>query len=433
MRYIKIVSFILLAVASCYVSTAQNENPSNLTSSPYTRYGVGRIAPIGNAATRGMAGVGVAQRTSAYTNMVQPASLTAIDTLTMIFDAGLDVEWARYSEDGTHETDWNAGFAYMSFHFPLWRRTAMSLSLSPYSMVGYDFGATGREGIDSQIVKADTLVWQNTYAGNGGLQRVAAAMAWRALKTQRTSLDVGATFGYIYGTVSHGATAYISSGQAQSTVTTRAFTARGFELGVGVQWQQWLDARRSIVVGATFSPKLHLGVDADIEKYSNTDTMTYTRSIAMHTPLKAGFGVSYNVDRKLFAEFDFSFENWKNAGGLDANFNYKDDYYRNITKFAAGVEYRPSIYDQSYMKTCRYRAGLAVRSSYVEVYGSQSWEYTATLGLGLPVPGRRSILNVALEYSHLAPSKSDLLAEDCLRLTLGMTFNEVMFYRNRLR
>ena len=90
----------LVAVMTAATASAQdsNDNPSNLTSSPYTRYGFGRLGGVGNASTRGMGDVGIALRTNMYTNLYNPASLTAIDTLTMLFDTALDAEWFTMSE-----------------------------------------------------------------------------------------------------------------------------------------------------------------------------------------------------------------------------------------------------------------------------------------------------------------------------------------------
>ena len=415
---------------------AQNENQSNLTGSPYSRYGLGRLGTVGNAATRSMGGLGTALRTSAFTNLANPASLTAIDTLTMIFDIGLNAEWAHFSEDGSHETSWNAGFDYMSFQFPLWNRFAMSMALTPYSAVGYEYGALHSEAIDSQISPNDTLRYTSTYNGMGGLQKISAGLGWTPYRSKRQELNVGADFGFIYGTVSHGGLIYINSGQGQSTIATRSFQARGFDATIGLQYTYRTAPEHLLTLGATFSPKMHLGIDAEVEKYSNTDTLSIRTGHSLGTPLKASAGVTYQIGRKLTAGIDCSFENWADVPGLDANLQKGDGFYQNVTRLAAGLEYQPAVYDQNYFRVCRYRAGLAAKNSYVEVYGSQNWEYTASVGIGFPVgafSGRRSLVNLTLEYTRLQPKSSQMLCEDYVNLSFGFTFNEVMFFRGKLR
>ena len=86
----KLVLSFLMAVLACGSVSVEAQstysNPSNLTSSPYTRYGFGKLGNVGNASTRGMGDAGIATRTNLYTNLFNPASLTAIDTLTMLFE-----------------------------------------------------------------------------------------------------------------------------------------------------------------------------------------------------------------------------------------------------------------------------------------------------------------------------------------------------------
>ncbi len=434
---IKKVSLALLLGVAFTAGRAQNENPSNLTSSPYTRYGMGKLGNVGNVITRGMGGLSQGVRSNAYTNLYNPASLTAIDTLTMIFDLGLEAQYGRYSENGQKASKWDAGFSYFSFHFPLWRNFAGSLSLTPYSMVGYEYGTNDSIPIESQITANDTMTYETYYGGTGGLSRAMASIAWMPLNTRTQSLSVGVNIGYIWGTVSNAGTFLINSGHGHSTFTWRTFTANGMSIDLGVQYTRLLSPTRSFTVGATFSPKIDLDIDAEIEKSNNSDTIAYSLTdMRMATPLKFGVGATFNFDRKWVFGADFSFENWKNVPGLSTNLQKIDDFYKNITKFAAGFEYRPAIIDQNYFKVCRYRAGISAKNSYIEVYGSQNWEYTVSAGVSFPVgqmSNRRSMLNLAIDYTHLAPSKSGLLSENYLGFSLGITFNEVMFFRNRLQ
>ena len=436
-RKIKIllISFVMLLGAIAPVF-AQNENPSNLTNSAYTRYGFGKLGTVGNAATRAMGDLGVVANSNSFTNLANPASLVSIDTLTMLVEAGLNGEWQFSKENGANQSDFNAGFNYLSMHFPLWNRFAGALSLTPYSMVGYYYGMVSKHPIDNPIYKNDTLAYSNTYQGNGGLQKIMASIGWRPVQTKTQSLSIGLSAGYIYGTVTHAGSIEISSSQGLSTYSTRSFTAKGLELTAGLQYKHRISGDRSILFGATFSPKTNIGINADNMEFTSKDTIYVNERFDVGTPAKFGFGASYIIDRKLQVGAEFTMENWQKVAGLSANLEKTDGIYKNIYKFAAGIEYQPSTFNQSYFKTCRYRAGLNVKNSYIETYGSQNTEYTVSAGLGLPVGtlrSRRSVLNLAVEYTHVQPSKSNLLKEEYLNLIVGVTFNEMMFFRNKLR
>ena len=433
----KVVISLLVVLCFAFLGTdalAQNTNPSNLTTSPYTRYGFGKLGSAGNASTHAFGDLGIALRTNQYTNLSNPASLTAIDTLTMIFDTAVDAELFTMSENGTRESDWNAGFSYMTFHFPLWNRFAGAIAYSPYSVVGYEYGNEVKEPIDNSIVVNDSLSYNNIFSGEGGLQHFQLSMAWEPIKTKKHQLNVGATLGYICGNVNHTGYVYVLSGQANSTYVNRSFSVTGLDLDLGVQYSQLINASDVLTLGATFSPSMNLHSTSEVVKFSGTDSVgeNLKSRMTLHTPVKYGFGVSYQHDHRLTLLADFSMQEWKKVSGFDSNLNAKDDAYNNVTKCGVGVEYKPRLYSNNYFKTCLYRAGATYGTSYINTNGSKNKEYSVSCGIGLPT-NKRSIFNLSAAYTHVAPSGSNMLKEDFLHFTVGITFNEIMFFRGRLR
>lgn len=413
---------------------AQNQNASNLTSSPYTRYGFGRMGSVGNASTRAMGEIGIGLRTNSFTNLANPASLTAIDTLTMLFDTAVEAQMYRQSEEGASTSDWDAGLSYMSFHFPLWSRWAGALSFSPYSMVGYQYGFDTEVPISNELITNDTLVYSNNYSGTGGLQKFQASLAWEAVKTKKNRLSIGANIGYICGNVNHAGSMYVSSGQANSTYTVREYTAKGFDATFGMQYTRALSADRKMTIGATFSPRTPINVDSEVLKYTSSDVNdTISSSFNVSAPMKFGVGMTIDLRQNLMVGIEYSFENWEKVAGLNANLEKTDGIYKNMSKFALGLDYVPSLRTNSYFKACHYRAGFNMKKSYIETYGSQNTEYTASCGICAPIIGQRSYLNLSAAYTHVQPAKSGMLKEDYLSITLGITFNEMMFFRRQLR
>ncbi len=423
---------VLTAVLSSFASyaVAQDSNPSNLTSSPYTRYGFGKLGTVGNASTRGMGDVGIALRTNLYTNLYNPASLTAIDTLTMLFDTALDTKMVSRSENGSRESDWNAGFGYFSFHFPLWNRFAGAISYMPYSTVGYEYGIEETIAVDNSILTNDTLSHTDAYTGNGGLQHFQLSMAWNPIKTRKTRLDLGVTAGYICGNIEHTGSMYVSSGQGNSTSTSREFSCIGWDITLGAQYTQLLRPGRLMTVGVTYAPQTHIGCDCDITKTSGTSSIETESRLNLSVPSKLGVGVSYQMDRKLTVAADYAFEQWSDVKGIDNNLKLQDAIYQDVSLFSVGAEYRPKLYAKDYLQTCLYRVGFSARNSYILAFDNK--EYSVSCGMGMPV-GKRSLLNLAVSYTHVKPNGGSALKENFLGITLGMTFNEMMFYRSKLR
>ena len=72
------------------------------TNSPYSMYGIGVLSDQGNSFNRGMNGVGLGFRPHDQINYLNPASYSAVDSLSFIFDAGLSLQmtcWAFSSDD----------------------------------------------------------------------------------------------------------------------------------------------------------------------------------------------------------------------------------------------------------------------------------------------------------------------------------------------
>ena len=409
-----------------------NSNPSNLTSSPYTRYGFGKMGTVGNASTRGMGDVGIALRTNLYTNLYNPASLTAIDTLTMLFDTALDAEWYTLKENGASANDWNAGFSYLTFHFPLWNRFAGAISYMPYSMVGYEYGYLSKEKIDNTLVTNDTLSTTKRHLGNGGLQHFQLSMAWNPIKKRTMRLALGATAGYICGSVEHDGNMVINSGQGVSVYDVKSYSCIGWDLTLGAQFTKQIVPGKRMIYGVTYSPRTHIGCDVETgAKIGSKDTLNNTMRISLSAPSKYGVGVCYQIDRKLNVTAEYGMERWSDVTGLSDELAKSESSYQDVNRLALGIEYRPKLYAQNYFHTCLYRAGVSVKNNYVKAIDMK--EYSASCGIGMPVgKSRRSTFNFSVSYTHVQPKQSSFIKENHVSLTMGITFNEMMFYRSRL-
>ena len=432
--YKNAVAFALmcLMVMLGSVSVAQNLNTSNLSHSPYNRYGYGRMGSLGNAVTHSMGDVGVAIRSNTYTNVANPASLTAIDTLTMIFSVGLDGQYATFRENDITEHSTDAGFSYMSFHFPLWRNFAMSLSLSPYSMVGYYYGGKQKQPIDSSVNKNDTLTLSSAYSGVGGINNMMMGIGWRLMHTKMNEASFGMNFGFLFGSIEHDAM-LTTSQQATGTYVSHQMDAKGFMLGMGLQYTHRMNATKAFTLGATFQPQMNLSVDTHEMKYS-TDTVQVNDHFRsdIKQPMKVGVGFSYEIYRKLTLSAEYELTQWSKVKGFNADMLSEEGLFDDVHRLSIGAEYLPKVASRNYLQTCRYRVGFSTRNNYIRVKEASLREYMLNAGMSLPV-NRRSAIDLGIGYTLLQPSEGSMVKENYLTFTLGVTFNEMMFFRNKLR
>jgi len=426
-------TLVALLLLTSLPVVAQNLNTSNLSSSPYNRYGYGHLGSLGNAVTRSMGDVGIAIRSNQYTSLANPASLTAIDTLTMIFTMGLDAQYGYYTEGDANSSKWDAGFSGMSFQAPLWRNFAMSLSLSPYSMVGYGYGGSDETAIPNATIKNDTLTYAGAHQGVGGINNFMLGLGWRAFRNKWVEANIGVNVGWLFGTIEHSGT-LVTSSQATGTYLSYELQTRGLYLELGAQYTQRIDANQSVTLGAIFQPKLNLSADTYNLKYSS-DSISYSERFRsdVKLPMRWGVGLTYNYARKLTISAEYENTRWSQVKGFDATFSEAEaNVFNDAQRISCGVEYQPKVLTNNYFMICRYRAGFSYKTSYLKVNGADLKEYGANLGMSFPV-NKRSAFDFGVGYSRLSPSTGSMVTENYLTLNLGVTFNEMMFFRNRLR
>ena len=178
----------------------------NLTSSPYSRYAYGDLNENVPTAYRAMGGVGFGMRNNRAINPSQPASFTACDSLTFMFDIAASANWSHYRDAGGVKNKANGNLEYLTLQFPLWRRwIAMSVGLLPYSSVGYDITLT-----DSIPGYSHT----KNYYGDGNISEVYGGLSFNILHW----FAFGANVYYMWGDLSRMRTLSFDDASTNSTI-----------------------------------------------------------------------------------------------------------------------------------------------------------------------------------------------------------------------
>ena len=87
-----------------------------------------------------MGGIAYGLRDKYQTNFANPASYTAVDSLTFIFDGAVSLQNTNLSNGTLKRNAKNSSFDYITMQFRASKWTAISLGLLPYSNVGYSMG-----------------------------------------------------------------------------------------------------------------------------------------------------------------------------------------------------------------------------------------------------------------------------------------------------
>ena len=395
------------------------------TNSPYTRYGFGQLSDQNFGNSQAMGGISYGLRNGLQVNAANPASYSAVDSLTFIFDAGMSLQNANFKEGNVKTNAKNSSVDYIAMQFRLMKGLGFTAGFLPYSTVGYSMNRNNPVVTDEF---GNTTSATQQFYGTGGLQQVFFGLGYNVFK----GLSVGANFSYLYGDITHTSTTTFSNANAFSSARTNKIEVSDYKLDFGVQYSHQLKEKHVLNLGATYSYGHNLNSTGYeyVEKYQSSTVATQsidTIKNAFALPHTFGIGATYVYDNRLTIGADYTLQKW-----ADAKFFNEKNAFQNRSKISIGAEYLPNHYGRSYLQRIRYRAGVYYSSPYAKIDGKDgNREYGISFGIGLPLTlyQYRSILNISGQYVKVSPKVKGMLEENYLRINIGLTFNERWFMK----
>ena len=407
----------LFAFVAATIITGLAAGAQNSTLTPYSRYGYGILSDNATSAQRAMGGVGYAMNSGRQINVMNPASYAAVDSLTFLFDMGVDFTSLWSKEGTTSENNFGGGLDYITMLFPVTKYMGVSLGILPYSSVGYSFGSEIDNGATAR-------------QGSGSINQ--AYVGWGA--TPFKNFYAGFNFSYLFGNTVNDVYAYTITGS--TSLFQREMKVRDWHLDIGLQYSFDIKPENRVTLGVTYSPgkSLHgetYGVYYDTNLDTKPDTVGFTKLNGLYSiPASYGAGINYQWRTRLMVEADFTYQPWKDAKYAPIE-NFEVTEFSNRWKIGAGVQYTPSPRG-SYFQRVQYRLGGYYNHDYLMILGNNIREYGASVGFGFPVPGFKSVVNLGIEYKHRQANPNPLIKEQYLNITIGINFNEMWFRKAKI-
>ncbi len=397
----------LLLTIIAVSATAQNN-----TNSPYTRYGYGDLSDQSFGNSKAMGGIGYGLRDGLQINPLNPASYTAVDSLTFLFDGGVSLQNSNIDDGTTRLNAKNSSFDYVAMQFRLHKGVGVTAGLLPFSNVGYSV---------TQSVEASGSTAQNTktFAGSGGLHQLFIGLGVSPVK----NLSVGVNASYFWGEINRAAGIYYPSNSSSNSFTEEThLEVRDYKLDFGAQYTYNFGKKHAATLGVVFSPKRSLNNEAYIRTVAST-TVKNDTVVSCGLPTTFGAGLVYIYDKKLTVGLDYTLEKWG-----DVTYMNQENAFCDRHKMSLGAEYYPNKMSRSYFAHVKYRVGAHYSTPYYKIDGERaSKEYGVSAGLGLPLPRTRSLVSLTAQYIRVEGQTANLLNENILRLSIGITFNEGWF------
>lgn len=429
----------------------------NGVNSPYSRYGFGLLSDQSTSANKGMGGLSYGLRNKYQINVGNPASYSAIDSLTFLFDAGVTLQNANFNNGTVKMNTKNSSLDYLALQFRLFKNVGMTAGFLPYSKINYSFSS----GEEIRNDDEGAVYSYESFAGDGGLSQAFLGVGGEVLK----GLSIGANVSYLWGDLNHTITNSFSSTSVWSSLRNYTSEIKTYKADLGIQYTKTFNKKHTVTLGATYS--LGHNVKADAYKIQQSlDESSGSSSImtqhidtianAYQIPHCFGIGFTYVYDNRLTVGVDYTLQKWANVkyphfatnietdgntsypGQLveqatDSNSDYEGWKFNNSYKLSIGMEYVPSYTARSIFKRMRYRLGGYYSDPYVKVKGADTREYGVGGAVVVPIfnghSSKTSLFTLSAEYVNVNPKVNGLIKENYLKLSVGLTFGELWFFK----
>lgn len=412
MKMIKKTSVFISLFSVAFVFGQSNE----LTSSPYSLFGLGAQTNSSIGKFNGLGKTGVASRSTTFINNANPASFANFGRNLFLLDIGLSAEFSNLSDNESSSQQSTANLSNLALAFPLIDKSGLGISLTRASSVGYSL--TGIEG----FIENTTELTTTDVTGEGGINDLSFDFGYQL--TPRLSL--GFNFSYMWGEIEEEEVlTYGNEGLTLEEVNLYNGTqfGLGFQfcvskkltLGYTIDFETSLKGTKTQFVSQTFS-------DA-------TTTVSYGEEIAISSfdlPLSTGLGINYNPNESLFLNADYHQSFWDSTNQEDSIGSFVDQHI-----FAISAEYIPESNGLKYWKKINYRAGVNYDSGYLEINDNKIDNLSGSLGLGLPLGRRGGMLNFSYVRGIRGVEDGVLVEENLNQFNVSLNLLDLWFKKKK--
>ncbi len=411
--------------------------------SPFSMKGIGDLPNPVLIRGSAMGGISIAMRDPMYIDFNNPASFSARDSLSFVFDFGLNGKSTKLqsARGAKHTHDLNLG--NLVFSFPISRHMGVAMGFVPSIYNGYALNEKVTEDDPLYDPKIGELSYY--FKGDGGVTRFFIGTAIELFD----HLSVGVNFDYYFGKIHKMHELYFPDDPtAFNTRLERNYIVSDFNFDIGLQYTVRFGEDKRLVVGmigSTTNKRTRYTLEAfdySLVLFPNgsrkLDTINhytlYNQQITL--PPTLGIGFTYVKDHHWTVGADYTYSNWTKA-----NIPFSKDSLIASHNIRAGFEYTPNPRDlRRYWKLIKYRVGGHYQNSYFTVNGNPVKDFGISFGAGLPILNRgsgmafllgRTTLNFSVETGWRGNVSRNFVRERYNIIKFGISVNDLWFVKRK--
>ncbi len=431
---------LIFGALFCFLSLTTvraDDNGAYSAYAPYSIFGVGDIFNGSTAYNATMGGVGIASRNNRYLNSLNPAAVTARDSLAFMSDFSI-YQNNKIIKQGS-ATSANNLFNINDFiiSFPLFNHTAMMVGIKPYSATGYNFSYYE----SNPQVLAEIGNVKHSYSGQGSMYQLFAAGGINLFK----NLNLGVEYIHYIGNFDKTYTQTLSDAAALSIENSSEMILSANTAKFGLQYELAPTNKLKFVVGATYKLNARLNgyINSSLTSGQTSISSTADTLANFSSPLRLademGVGVAMVYNKKFRAEFDYTRSDWSNSGfegqkGFSVNGTSESPIFTSgaAQSFRFGMEYIPRPNDvRYYHNIIAYRAGAYFTRDYYSVNGNPVYARGLTIGVTLPIFQWYNGLTLGFEVGQRGSLKNNMILETYANFSIGLNLFDIWFQQYR--
>jgi len=419
---IRYICILLLLAFSANISAQININ------SPYSRYAIGQLYKSSDPQFVAMGGMSLAYRGPSAINYSNPASYTAFDSLSFIFQGGINSNFVTLTNNETSSNTNYTSLSYLLFGFPIvkWWRT--SLGILPYSKVGYDIHANE---IDEGVGEIEYV-----YNGSGGINRFYWGNGYRI----NNNFSLGFNLSYLFGNIEKNrAVTFPDSIYRFNFKIENTTKVNDVIIDYGLQYAGKLNNGLVFEAGLVFANSLNVKTketevamtyvgNANSGEYVKDTIESYPEEVGnIKLPTSFGIGILLRNSDKWLIGLDYYWQNWNKYSSFG-----ESDSLDNSMQISLGGQFTPDNSSLAkYWELINYRFGFKYAHSYIELNNENLQKLGISFGLGLPLKRSRSKLNFAVEFGKVGTIDKNLIQENYVQISFSISVYERWFFKKK--
>ena len=408
--------------------------------SPFSILGLGDLSANNYARNSAMGGLSIATRHPWYVDVNNPASYTVRDTLSLIFDFGLNGRYNFLENRSTTDKTLDLNFHHFTFAFPVARNLGVAFGIRPFTETNYVLNETIGEGDPGYDPNLGSLTY--LFRGEGGTHKFFVGTGIELFD----HLSLGINANYVFGEIKRLHTvSYLDNPNAFNTKIEDRIIVSDILFDLGLQYHQSLGKTGAMTVGLVAGNNKHLrysnehleyGVFLSSNGSSYNDTISFDQlyNQKMFIPYYLGGGINFELGEKFRGGVEYMLQDWKKA-----NIPFSKDTLTTSGMFRAGVEFIPNPRElRRYFKKVQYRAGMHYGNSYILANGEPVNDFGISFGVGLPVLGgniqgmrKWSFFSITFGTGWRGSVKTNFMKEQYNFINFGLSFNDVWFIKRK--